>query len=166
MRGYQAARRNDPGAAAQLCRRVPVRQSGPVQDSLEGQPGRHGHRIGAVQEEADCIVRGLAVIGAGKFAVEVSRYVDDMTSAGLSGFRIEQYLSVPGEAVHAPVAQCIALEAYELLAGTRVVPALSDPTLRRGVIDGLIEKHGLRFSHQESVPVEGRDRRRWPSLQR
>src|SRR3954470_24902408 len=24
----------------------------------------------------------------------------------------------------------------------------------------------LRFSHQESVPVEGRDRRRWPSLQR
>jgi acetyltransferase-like isoleucine patch superfamily enzyme len=88
-------------------------------------------------------VRGLAVIGAGKFAVEVSRYVDDMTSAGLSGFRIEQYLSVPGEAVHAPVAQCIALEAYELPAGTRVVLALSDTTLRRGVIDGLIEKHGL-----------------------
>src|SRR4051812_28194566 len=24
----------------------------------------------------------------------------------------------------------------------------------------------MRFSHQESVPVEGRDRRRWPSLQR
>src|SRR4051794_35744055 len=24
----------------------------------------------------------------------------------------------------------------------------------------------MRFSHQESVPVEGRDRRRWPGLQR
>src|SRR5439155_25400559 len=24
----------------------------------------------------------------------------------------------------------------------------------------------MRFSHQESVPVEGRDPRRWPSLQR
>src|SRR4051794_38919642 len=28
------------------------------------------------------------------------------------------------------------------------------------------EKTSVRFSRQESAPVEGRDRRRWPSLQR
>jgi hypothetical protein len=88
-------------------------------------------------------VRGLVVIGAGKFAVEVSRYVDGMTSGGRDGFRIEQYLSVPGEAVHAPAAQCVALEGYEPPTGTRVVLALSDTALRRAVIDDFIAKRGL-----------------------
>jgi UDP-3-O-[3-hydroxymyristoyl] glucosamine N-acyltransferase len=86
---------------------------------------------------------GLVVIGAGKFAVEVSRYLDDLVSAGSDGFRVERYLSVSGEAVHASAAPCGALEEYEPSADTRVVLALSDPAERRAVITGFIEKHGL-----------------------
>ncbi|MFC8448778.1 hypothetical protein [Kitasatospora sp. NPDC057223] len=86
---------------------------------------------------------GLVVIGAGKFAVEVTRYIGDLTAAGLDGYRIERYLSVEGEETHAPADLCTALEEFEPPAGTRVVLALSDTARRRAVIDGFIEKHGL-----------------------
>ena len=86
---------------------------------------------------------GLVVIGAGKFAVEVSRYIDDLTSAGLDGYRIDRYLSVAGEDVHVPADLCGALDEFEPQAGTRVVLALSDTTARRAVIDDFIEKYDL-----------------------
>ena len=86
---------------------------------------------------------GLVVIGAGKFAVEVTHYIDDMTSAGLDGYRIERYLSLAGEPVHVPADTCVELDEFEPAAGTRVVLALSDTAQRRTVIDGWIQKFGL-----------------------
>jgi hypothetical protein len=87
-------------------------------------------------------VTGLVVIGAGKFSVEVTRYVEE-TAASRDDLRIERYLSLPGEEVHVPTERCVALEAYDPPAGTRVVLALSDPAKRREVIDGYVDEHGL-----------------------
>jgi UDP-3-O-[3-hydroxymyristoyl] glucosamine N-acyltransferase len=86
---------------------------------------------------------GLVVIGAGRFAVEVSRYIEDVAAAGRDGFRIQRYLSTPGETVHVPDDRCVPLEGYEPEAGTRVVLALPDPVQRRAVIDGVITTYAL-----------------------
>ncbi|WP_327694186.1 hypothetical protein [Streptomyces sp. NBC_00459] len=88
-------------------------------------------------------MRDLVVIGAGKFALEVTRYIDDVSAAAPDGYRVERYLSVDGEAVHAPAELCLALEDFEPRPGTHVVLALSDVGRRRRVIDEVIVKHGL-----------------------
>src|SRR4051794_41342945 len=46
----------------------------------------------------------------------------------------------------------------------RVLPSLVRPGCSNHLpaMDSTAIGHALRFSHQESVPVEGRDRRRWP----
>jgi len=88
-------------------------------------------------------VTGLTVIGAGKFAVEVTRYIADTSLADPCGYRVDRYLSVADEPAHVPVDRCMALDRFEPAPGTRVVLALADPAQRRTVIDGFIEKHGL-----------------------
>lgn len=96
----------------------------------------------------------LVVIGAGKFALEVTRFIDDAAPAagdepggggapGERGYRIERYLSVPGESVHVPADRCAPLAGYEPAAGTLVVLALGEIAARRAAIDGFIAKHGL-----------------------
>lgn len=86
---------------------------------------------------------GLIVIGAGKFAAEVSRYIDDITFADPNQYRVERYLSVAGEPVHVPADRCVALDGFEPAAGTRVVLALAETAQRRAMIGGFIEKYGL-----------------------
>jgi len=81
-------------------------------------------------------VTSLSVIGAGKFAVEVSGYLGD-------AFQIERFVALPAEPVHAPADRCLALDDFRPSAGTRVVLAVSDVAVRRRLIDGFIEKHGL-----------------------
>ena len=85
----------------------------------------------------------LIVIGAGKFAAEVTRYIDDITFAGPDGYRVERYLSVAGEPVHVPAGKCAALDGFEPAAGARVVLAVAETAQRRAVIGGFIEKYGL-----------------------
>ncbi|MFC4535086.1 hypothetical protein [Sphaerisporangium dianthi] len=86
---------------------------------------------------------GLVVIGAGTFAVEVTRYLDDLVAAGHDDHRVERYLAVAGEPVYAPAERCTALEEFAPEPGARVVLALADPARRRPLIDGLIADHGL-----------------------
>ncbi|QMU71377.1 hypothetical protein [Streptacidiphilus sp. P02-A3a] len=85
----------------------------------------------------------LLLIGAGKFAVEVSRYVEDAAPAAPGGYRIERYLSLPGEEPQVPAERRVALAEYRPTAGTRVVLAVADPAQRRELVQGFIEKHGL-----------------------
>jgi acetyltransferase-like isoleucine patch superfamily enzyme len=88
-------------------------------------------------------VTDLIVIGAGKFAAEVTRYVDDISLDDPDGYRVECYLSVAGEPVHVPADRCVALEGFEPAVGARVVLALVETAQRRAVIGGFIEKYGL-----------------------
>jgi hypothetical protein len=98
-------------------------------------------------------VTNLIVIGAGKFAVEATRFIDDVAAAstgpagggtaGTGGYRIERYLNMADEPVQVPADRCVPLEGYEPAAGTRVVLALAEPAPRRAAIDGFIGKHGL-----------------------
>ncbi|WP_283139386.1 hypothetical protein [Rhizohabitans arisaemae] len=83
---------------------------------------------------------GLVVIGAGTFAVEVTRYLDDLVAAGHDDHRVARHLAVAGEAVHLPAE---ALEKSPPEPGTRVVLALTDPVERRRLIDGLLAEYGL-----------------------
>jgi acetyltransferase-like isoleucine patch superfamily enzyme len=89
-------------------------------------------------------VKELLLIGAGKFALEVTRYIDDVAAAGLREYRVTKYLAVAGEAVHAPADLCSRLEGFDPPPGVGVVLALSDPARRRAVIDGFIAKHDLQ----------------------
>ncbi|GAA3753429.1 LbetaH domain-containing protein [Salinactinospora qingdaonensis] len=88
-------------------------------------------------------MKELVIIGAGKFALEVTRYIDDITAAGEEQYRIAGYLPVPEESTHAPADLCLAPEEFPPKAGTRVVLALSDTGHRRAMIDDLIDKHAL-----------------------
>ncbi|GAA1271186.1 hypothetical protein GCM10009677_25110 [Sphaerisporangium rubeum] len=83
---------------------------------------------------------GLVVIGAGTFAVEVTRYLDDLVAAGHDSCRVAGHLAVADEPVHVPAA---ALEKSAPEPGTRVVLAVADPVRRRELIDGLITERGL-----------------------
>lgn len=80
---------------------------------------------------------GLAVIGAGKFALEVARYARD------AGFGIERYLAVEGEGVHAPDGMWSKLAEHPPEQGTKVVLAVSDMEVRHQLIDGCITSRGL-----------------------
>ncbi|WP_181793449.1 hypothetical protein [Streptomyces sp. WELS2] len=89
-------------------------------------------------------MKDLVLIGAGKFALEVARYVEDVTAAGpRTGYRIRRYLSVDGDPVHAPAELTRPLADFEPAPGTHVVVALSDVVQRRQVIDDFVVKHGL-----------------------
>ncbi|MET8141486.1 hypothetical protein ABZU32_14360 [Sphaerisporangium sp. NPDC005288] len=85
----------------------------------------------------------LVVIGAGTFAVEVTRYLDDLVAAGHHDHRVARYLAVPGEPVHAPLERCVPFADFEPHPGVRVVLALTDPAERRRLIDGLVDDHDL-----------------------
>ncbi|MGW3647245.1 hypothetical protein [Streptomyces sp. NPDC000878] len=84
----------------------------------------------------------LVVIGADKFALEVARYAED------SGFRIELFLAVEGEDIHAPDGKWSKLAEYEPVERTKVVLAVSDMELR----DEVIEKH-IRPRELEAVNI-------------
>ncbi|MBS2961889.1 hypothetical protein KGA66_02435 [Actinocrinis puniceicyclus] len=85
---------------------------------------------------------GLTLIGAGKFALEITRYVEDAFAAR-GGLRVERYLSVPGEQVQVPAGRCAELDTCDLPAGTPVVLAVADPATRREIIDRHIVGRGL-----------------------
>ncbi|MFE6162211.1 hypothetical protein ACFQ7F_25240 [Streptomyces sp. NPDC056486] len=85
----------------------------------------------------------LLVIGAGKFAVEVAHYIDDITASGTEQYRITRHLAVAGEQTYAPAELCAPLEGYEPSPGDHVVLALSDIARRRAVIDGFMTRHEL-----------------------
>ncbi|MGA4845927.1 hypothetical protein ACOBQB_06555 [Streptomyces sp. G5(2025)] len=84
----------------------------------------------------------ITVIGAGKFAAEISRYVEDATTER-DEVRIGQYLRIADEPVHVPTERCAPLDDFVPKAGARVVLAVSDMTQRRRLIDGYIDKYGL-----------------------
>jgi hypothetical protein len=88
-------------------------------------------------------VTDLVLIGAGKFSLEVARWIDDVTASGRRSYRVRQHLTLPGEPVHAPAPLCVPLADFDPPAGTRVVLALSDLPQRTAAIDGFITKHGL-----------------------
>jgi acetyltransferase-like isoleucine patch superfamily enzyme len=88
-------------------------------------------------------VKELLLIGAGKFALEVTRYINDVTAAGLEEYRVTHYLAVDGEAVHVPADLCGPLEGFDPPPGVGIVLALLGTARRRAVIDGFIVKHGL-----------------------
>lgn len=89
-------------------------------------------------------MKDLVLIGAGKFALEVARYVEDVTAAAPeTGYRIRQYLSVDGDPAHAPAELTRPLAGFEPRPGTHVVVALSDVVQRRQVIGDIVVKHGL-----------------------
>ncbi|MBT2401565.1 hypothetical protein [Streptomyces sp. ISL-100] len=88
-------------------------------------------------------MKPLVVIGAGKFALEVTRYIDDVTASGRDAYRVERYAAVAGETVHVPAERCLPLDEFAPEPGTSVVLAVSDPAQRRELIDGFIVKHGL-----------------------
>ncbi|NYH80244.1 UDP-3-O-[3-hydroxymyristoyl] glucosamine N-acyltransferase [Actinopolyspora biskrensis] len=98
----------------------------------------------------------LVAIGAGKFALEVARYAEE------SGFRIERYLALEGEDIHAPDGMWSNLAEYDPNEGTRVALAVSDMVLRREVIEGYITARELEpvniihpSSHLDPVAIEG-----------
>jgi UDP-3-O-[3-hydroxymyristoyl] glucosamine N-acyltransferase len=88
-------------------------------------------------------VTDLVLIGAGKFSLEVARWIDDITASGQGDYRVRHHLVVAGEAVHAPAPLCLPLETFDPPTGTRVVLALSDVPQRIEAVDGFITKHGL-----------------------
>jgi acetyltransferase-like isoleucine patch superfamily enzyme len=103
-------------------------------------------------------VKELVVIGAGKFAIEVTRYIDDVTASGLAGYRITRYLAVDGDRAPSPaVAGAIPIEEFEPAAGAAVVVALSDSGQRREVIDDFVVRHGLAAENivHPSARVDG-----------
>jgi hypothetical protein len=82
-------------------------------------------------------VSAVVLIGAGKFALEVARYVEE------AGHRVECHLAVAGEPVHVPADRCVPLEGFDPAAGCRIVLALSDVDRRREVIDDVVTARGL-----------------------
>lgn len=85
----------------------------------------------------------LIVIGAGKFAAEVARYIDDITASGDQRYRISRHLTIAGEQTHVSPELCAPLEGFEPPPGSRIVLALSDTAQRRAVIDGFMSRHEL-----------------------
>ncbi|MEV6976012.1 hypothetical protein [Kitasatospora sp. NPDC093806] len=83
-------------------------------------------------------MKDLVVIGAGRFALEVTRYVEDTAA-----HRVVRYVAVAGEAVAAPAELCVTEHDFAPEPGTPVVLAVSDVARRRELIDGLIGRHRL-----------------------
>ncbi|MFR9752373.1 hypothetical protein ACL02S_15245 [Nocardia sp. 004] len=89
----------------------------------------------------------LVVIGAGKFAVEVSAYLDDARAAGAGGPRIATYLTIADEEVHVPSQRCVPLDGFTFSEDTEVIVAVSDIALRRKLFRDVVEKYGLRAAN-------------------
>ncbi|MBH0779260.1 LbetaH domain-containing protein [Nocardia bovistercoris] len=79
------------------------------------------------------------LIGAGKFALEVARYVEDM-NADRSEFRIAGYLSVAAEAD--VVDAELVLAEHQVPSSAAVVVAVADIGARREIIDGYVRPSG------------------------
>ncbi|MFC9730877.1 hypothetical protein ACFWEO_09565 [Streptomyces roseolus] len=88
-------------------------------------------------------MKELVFLGAGKFALEVARYVADASAAGPETYRIVRYAVVDGETAHAPAELCTGLDEVVWEPGTPVVLAVSDTAVRRRLIDEVVVKHGL-----------------------
>ncbi|PYC87703.1 hypothetical protein C7C46_02845 [Streptomyces tateyamensis] len=89
-------------------------------------------------------MKDVVLLGAGKFALEVARYLEDVTAADpQAGYRIRQYVAVAGEPTHAPAELTVDLAEFAPEPGSRVLLALSEVALRRQLIDDVIAKHAL-----------------------
>ena len=103
------------------------------------------------------------MIGAGKFALEVTRYIDDvLLDGGSRAYRVLCYLAVAGEPALTPADRTFLLTDFDQSVGVAVVLAVSDVAERRSLIDGFINKHGLpgeNILHPDSrvdgVRIEG-----------
>ncbi|WP_239307807.1 MULTISPECIES: hypothetical protein [unclassified Frankia] len=85
----------------------------------------------------------LVLVGAGKFSLEVARWIADITAAGQADYAVTHHLAVDGEPVHAPESRCIPLDKFDPTPGTRVVVAMSDVARRVAAVGGFVEKYGL-----------------------
>jgi UDP-3-O-[3-hydroxymyristoyl] glucosamine N-acyltransferase len=88
-------------------------------------------------------MKDVVLVGAGKFALEVARYIDDVTAGGADAYRITRYLALNGEPRHAPDELTLPLEEFDPTPGARVVVAVSDTAQRRALLDGFIADHDL-----------------------
>lgn len=83
------------------------------------------------------------IIGAGKFAVEVTRYIDDI-NARHPEFAISGYVPVDGDPTVVDGDRPVTTADHVPVPGTWVVVAVSDPQLRRSLIDDYVVPHELR----------------------
>ena len=83
------------------------------------------------------VLRELIVLGADKFAVEVTSYIAESTEG--AALRIRGYVALPGEEVRVQGAPVERLDDHAMRADAEYVLAVSAPDRRIELISGFID---------------------------